>query len=138
MLFFFFFIEFKSNCVFGFVCLCVCSFEWYATIGYLLSLFFVTILGMILNAINILVSLFAPRHWTCKWLFIRCTVTRGARVSKINGKIERERSEFKCEIICESKNCVDIFVVSFVLNINIVANNTNRLKKNYFHLVVVK
>lgn len=59
-----------------------------STIGYLLSLFFVTILGMILNAVNILVSLLASRHRTCKWLFIRCSITRRARMSVI----EWERS----------------------------------------------
>lgn len=69
--------------VFVWVFVCVCVFLWYATNGYLLSLFFVAILGMILYAINIFVSFFASRHWTCKWLFIRCTITRCARMPAI-------------------------------------------------------
>lgn len=76
MIFFSFDLFFFCLVLFGVVC----------KNSYLLSLFFVTILGMILNAIHIFISFFASRHWTCKWLFIRCTVARCARMSVINWK----------------------------------------------------
>lgn len=51
------------------------AFEGFAD-SYLCS---VAVLGMVLNTIYILISLFTPRNWTGKWLFIPSIHTHGAQ-----------------------------------------------------------
>lgn len=68
---------------------------------YLLSLFFVTVLGMILNAIHIFVSFFTSGHWTRKRFFIWSTIACCTRMSLIWTKKKKKKKKHiwvnKCE-----------------------------------------
>lgn len=59
-------------------------------IYYLLSLFFVTVFGMILNAVHIFVSFFTSGHWTRKRFFIRSIITSCTRMSIIWPKMKQK------------------------------------------------